>query len=144
MIKAACHCGSVRFEVEAPPQWVLDCNCTLCRRYGALWAYPHAGQANVLKAPDPGVTETYSWGDRDLAFHRCRACGCITHMEAINTDPPTLFGLNARMMLGLDPSQVSLRQVDNGHSGFFWTRSSEPVRPSRHPPMPPPGPDDWR
>ena len=44
MIKAACHCGAVRFELEAPPAWVLDCNCTLCRRYGALWAYPRAGQ----------------------------------------------------------------------------------------------------
>ena len=144
MMKAACHCGAVRFEVEAAPQWVLDCNCSLCRRYGALWAYPDAGQVNVLKMPDLGVTETYVWGDRDLAFHRCGTCGCVTHMEAISVDPPVLYGLNVRMMPALDPSTVNLRQVDNGHSGVFWTRSDEPVRPSRHPPMPPPGPDDWR
>ena len=40
--------------------------------------------------------------------------------------------------------KVRLRRIDNGHSGFFWTRSDEPVVASRHPPMPPPGPDDWR
>jgi len=144
MMKAACHCGAVRFEVEAAPEWVLDCNCTMCRRYGALWAYPDAGQVNVLKMPDPGVTETYIWGDRELAFHRCRACGCVTHMKAIGADPPGLYGLNARMMPGLDPSNVSLRQVDNGHTGYFWTRSNEPPKPGSHPPMPPPSPDDWR
>jgi hypothetical protein len=144
MMKAACHCGAVRFEVESPPAWVLDCNCTLCRRYGALWAYPRAGQVKVLKMPDPDATETYLWNDRSLAFHHCRTCGCITHMQAVDVDPPALYGLNVRMMLGLDPAKVSVRQVDNGHSGFFWTRSDEPRIPSRHPPMPPPGPDDWR
>lgn len=144
MIRAACHCGAVRFEVEQPPAWVLDCNCTLCRRYGALWAYPGSGQVNVLSGPDPATTETYVWGDRELAFHRCRTCGCITHMGAVAADPPALYGLNARMMIGLDPATVTLRRVDNGHNGYFWTRPDEPPIPSRHPPMPPPGPDDWR
>jgi hypothetical protein len=36
----------------------------MCRHYGALWAYPDAGQVNVLKMTDRGVTETYVWGDR--------------------------------------------------------------------------------
>jgi hypothetical protein len=140
MMGAACHCGAVRFEVAAPPEWVLDCNCSLCRRYGALWAYPGQGQVEVLKAPDPTATETYLWGDRELAFHRCRACGCITHMEAVDTDPPSLYGLNARLMRGLDPASVTVRRKDNGHSGFFWTRPDQPVIPSH---QPPPGPDDW-
>jgi hypothetical protein len=144
VVKAACHCGAVRFEVEAFPAWVLDCNCTLCRRYGALWAYPSAGQVKVLKGPDPDATQTYVWGDRELAFHRCRACGCITHMEAIATNPPALYGPNVRLMLGLDPSTVELRRKDNGGSGHFWTRPDALVIPSSHPPMPPPGPDDWR
>jgi hypothetical protein len=39
VIQAACHCGAVRFAVAAPPKWVLDCNCTICRRYGAMWCY---------------------------------------------------------------------------------------------------------
>jgi len=142
MIRAACHCGAVRFQLEAPPAWVLDCNCTLCRRYGALWAYPHAGQVKVIAGPDPEATATYLWGDRELAFHRCRTCGCITHMVGVEEN--ALYGLNARMMLGLDPATVTVRQVDNGHCGYFWTRSDQPVIESRHPPMPPPGPDDWR
>ena len=65
-------------------------------------------------------------------------------MMAMDVYPPALYGLNARMMVGLDGSKVSVRQVDNGCLGFFWTRSDEPIIPSRHPPMPPPGPDDCR
>jgi hypothetical protein len=144
MIKAACHCGAVRFELKAPPHWVMDCNCTICRRYGALWAYPHAGQADIVRAPDPQATAAYLWGERSIAFHHCRSCGCITHMEGVDGDPPPIFGINARMIVGLNPAHVQVRQVDNGHNGFFWTRSDEPVLVSRHPPMPPPGPDDWR
>ena len=124
---------------------MLDCNCTICRRYGALWAYLR-GEAPVelILRPDPAATETYRWSTEMLAFHRCKVCGCVTHMEAVAIDPPEIYGVNARMMVGLDPATVQLRQVDNGHSGHFWTASDLPPRASRHPPTPPPGPDDWR
>ncbi len=146
MIKAACHCTAVRFQIARAPDWVLDCNCTLCRRYGALWSYYHRGddQALLVSRPAPETTETYMWLDHELAFHRCRRCGCVTHMEAVTVDPPMIYGVNARMMVGLDPSKVRLLQVDNGHSGFFWTRSDQPAMVSNHPPPPPLGPDDWR
>jgi hypothetical protein len=90
------------------------------------------------------VTSVYTWNDRDIAFHRCKTCGCITHMEAIKAAPPVILSVNARMMVGLDPARVRLRQIDNGRTGFFWTKSDEPVIAGRHPPMPPPGPNDWR
>ena len=145
MIRAACHCGAVRFEVAEPPEWVLDCNCTLCRKYGALWTYYRgADQAKLLMTPDPGTTDTYAWIDGDIAFHRCKVCGCVTHIEAAKADPPVIFGVNARMMAGLDPAKVRIRRIDNSHSGFFWTRPDEPVMASGHPPMPPPTFEDWR
>ena len=145
MIRAACHCTAVRFEIAAAPAWVLDCNCTICRRYGALWAYYRGpDQAQLLRVPPPDVTATYLWQDRSIAFHRCVTCGCVTHMEAVDVAPPTVFGINARMMLGVDPAHVQVRQIDNGHTGWFWTRSAHPVIASRHPVPPPPGADDWR
>jgi hypothetical protein len=143
MIRAACHCGAVRFEIAEPPSWVLDCNCTLCRRYGALWSYYHPpDHAKLTSKPDPEATETYEWGDRGLAFHRCKTCGCVSHV-AVAADG-FIFIVNARMMAGLDPAKVTVRRMDNSHSGFFWTRADEPVIASHHPPMPPPTFEDWR
>jgi hypothetical protein len=144
MIKAACHCGAVRFEIAEAPVWVLDCNCSICRRHGALWSYYQGErQALLLAQPDPAATAIYLWNDRAIELHHCRVCGCVTHIRGVA--PPALtFGVNARLMVGLDPAKVAVRQIDNGHTGFFWTKSDEPPIPGRHPPMPPPGPDDWR
>jgi hypothetical protein len=63
---------------------------------------------------------------------------------SLRVNPQKALAVNARMMVGLGPARVRLRQIDNGHTSFFSTRSEEPVIPSRHPPKPPPGPDDWR
>jgi hypothetical protein len=142
MVRAACHCTAVRLEVEDLPDWVLDCNCTICRRYGAIWAYPEAAKVKLVRGED--ATDTYTWGDRMLAFHRCKVCGCVTHMTALDTNPPRIYGINARMIPTLDPASIRLRQKDNGHTGFFWTRSAEPPEPSRHPRLDRPGPEDWR
>jgi hypothetical protein len=142
MVRAACHCTAVRIEVADLPDWVLDCNCTICRRYGAIWAYPESAKVMFVGGAD--ATDTYTWGDGVLAFHRCRTCGCVTHMMALDTDPPRVYGINVRMIPTLDPASVRLRQKDNGHTGFFWTRSAAPPEPSQHPKSDPPGPEDWR
>ena len=143
MIKAACHCTAVRFEISESPAWVLDCNCTLCRRYGAMWSYYHGpDHAKLTSRPTRDVTDTYLWQDRGIEFHRCKTCGCVTHMAA--ADIGQVFGVNARMMPALNPASVTVIQMDNSHTGWFWTKSSMPVRESRHPPMPTPTAEDWR
>ena len=84
MVRAACHCTAIRLELAEAPAWVLDCNCTLCRRYGAIWVYPEAGKVELVGGAD--ATDVYSWGEGMLAFHRCKTCGCMTHMAALDTD----------------------------------------------------------
>jgi hypothetical protein len=95
MIEASCHCGAVRFAVETAPDEVNDCNCSICRRYGTLWAYYHPQQ--VRFGTENGPTDIYMWGDRTLEFHRCRTCGCITHWSAVDRAHPRM-GVNARLM----------------------------------------------
>jgi hypothetical protein len=41
MIEGSCHCGNVRWRLDGTPESATSCNCTVCRRYGALWAYGH-------------------------------------------------------------------------------------------------------
>lgn len=142
MVRAACHCTAVRLEIEPAPEWVLDCSCTICRRYGALWAYCKPGQVKIVQGAD--ATDTYAWNDKVIAFHRCKECGCVVYMMVTDVDPPRLYGINARMIPTLDPARVPLRQIDNAHTGFFWTKSNAPALAGRQPKMDPPGPDDWR
>ena len=147
MVRAACHCGAVRITMEPGPTWVLDCNCSICRRYGALWAYSwdfiaqKALNATLVQGGD--AIEAYLWGDRDIGFYRCKSCGCLTHHVAMN-EPAKLRGVTARMFVNFDPASVTIHRSDNAHTGWFWTRPDAPVWKGPQAPMPKPGPDDWR
>src|SRR6188768_4061329 len=44
MIEGACHCGALSWRFEGPPGGATACNCTICRRHGALWIYGHEGE----------------------------------------------------------------------------------------------------
>jgi hypothetical protein len=39
MLNGTCHCGALSWSLEGDPGSITACNCTLCRRYGTLWAY---------------------------------------------------------------------------------------------------------
>jgi hypothetical protein len=93
MIEATCECGAVRVEVEAPPETVGDCNCSICRRYGALWAYYRVDQVRVT-----GATTVYLRGTRQIEFHHCAVCRCLTHWSAVDKSWTGKMGVNARLM----------------------------------------------
>jgi len=91
MLTASCHCGAIRLEVSRTPRTLTDCNCSICRRYGALWAYYKATSVRMLRAPK--ATSVYSWGDKTLEFYRCSVCGCVTHHERTRKRPDSTIGL---------------------------------------------------
>lgn len=96
---ASCHCGAIQIAVTAYPAEVTECNCSLCRSYGVLWAYYAIG--DIVSLPAASLTDTYAWGDRHVDFHRCRGCGCVTHW--VPRDPARdRRGINARLF----PAQV--------------------------------------
>jgi hypothetical protein len=84
MVHASCHCGAIALEIDVAPQDVTECNCSICRRYGVLWAYYSPSQVQFTKYPE---TDIYMWDDKAIQFHRCRVCGCISHWSAV--DPST-------------------------------------------------------
>src|SRR5580700_9855682 len=95
MIEASCHCGAVRFTVDAATADVNDCNCSICRRLGALWAYYQKPQ--VRFAEGNGPTDVYTWRERRIEFHRCHTCGCTTYW--LPADPTgQRLGVNARLL----------------------------------------------
>lgn len=111
MLTATCHCGAVRMETSARPLWLTDCNCSLCRRLGALWLHCDPAEVTFLCGEDDTVA--YVQGDRTLAIHHCPTCGCTTHWRptgegnrmAINArlmEPGTIAGLRIRRFDGAD------------------------------------------
>ncbi len=51
MLKGSCHCGATHWTFEGDPGSVTTCNCTLCRRYGVLWAYGYVDERIRIAGP---------------------------------------------------------------------------------------------
>ena len=93
MIRGSCHCGAVSWTFEGVPDGATACNCTVCRRYGVLWAYYRA--ATVRVEAEPEAVHRYSWGPKSQYFVRCATCGCIMCWQLISPNPDRT-GVNAR------------------------------------------------
>jgi len=95
-----CHCGRVSVTVPTRPQKVNECRCSICYRYGVLWAYYLRREVVISPATADGESVGYvrsdEFGDGDLGFFRCRRCGCVTHWEGV-VDTPKRKGPEARM-----------------------------------------------
>lgn len=120
MLTATCHCGKVRLETPRWPRKLTLCNCSVCRRYGAIWGYFR--RKAVLVSDEQGVLVPYAWGSANIEFHHCGACGCVMHHSRVrrrddgtdtlainlrNADEPNLVsGLPVRMLDGADTWKV--------------------------------------
>ena len=72
--KGGCHCGRVRFEVEAPADIeVDDCNCSICRMCGFLHLIVPEGDFRLLSGED--ALETYTFNTGVAKHYFCRYCG---------------------------------------------------------------------
>ena len=109
MTYGACHCGAIQIAVSQAPDWVGSCNCSICRKLAWLVAYYAESEVTI-----EGDTDTYVWGDRMLALHRCKVCGCVTHWRSIEPyRNPERMGVNARLLEGFDAEHVEVRMFDN-------------------------------
>ncbi|HWU16370.1 MAG TPA: GFA family protein [Devosia sp.] len=113
---ATCHCGRVSITLPHAPAVVVECNCSLCRRYGVLWAYYEAGELEGM--PGPGDTDTYAWNGRHVDFHRCANCGCVTYW-APRSAARSKRGINARLLPPEIVAAARLRHKDGAGSGKY-------------------------
>lgn len=107
MLKGSCLCGSVRWRFDGVPESATICNCSACRRYGALWAYDwEPGLVSV-----EGKTTAYQRrADSPLGFHFCATCGCVAFWRGTREeDGKRRIAVNLRLS---EPAAVSAIALD--------------------------------
>lgn len=110
MLYASCHCGAVRLEIARKPRQLTECNCSICRRYGALWACYTRKSVRVICVSD--ALSAYVWGNKSIEFYHCADCGCVTHHERVKKKPGSTIAVNARMMEPEEISSIRIRKLD--------------------------------
>ena len=116
-ITGTCHCGAVSFELRTAPRHAVACNCSICRRLGAVWGHGEACDITITAAPE--ATIRYSHGDREIAFHTCRTCGATTHWEGIAERGIGRMAVNLRLAEPGTIEAVGLRHFDGADTWTF-------------------------
>ncbi len=106
MTTGACHCGAVTWQFEGIPVSATACNCTVCRRYGVLWAYDYDGEG----IQHTGETRAYVRGDNEIEFHFCSTCGCVAFWRGIDADEQGRHRIAVNLRLA-EPDAVGAIQI---------------------------------
>lgn len=69
-----CHCGRVRFEVDAPAAIeATECNCSICSKSGFLHLIVARDDFRLLQGED--ALSTYTFNTATARHKFCRHCG---------------------------------------------------------------------
>jgi hypothetical protein len=108
-----CHCGRVRFEVEAPARIdVAECNCSICAKVGYLHLIVAADRFRLLSDRSELTTYTFNTGVAQHYF--CKHCGVKSFY--IPRSHPHGVSVNARCLDAGTIESMTVRPFD----GRLW------------------------
>jgi hypothetical protein len=108
MPDGSCHCGTVRFRVDAEITELTTCDCSLCARRNAVMAKVPERALTVL-AGEAALT-LYQWNTRRAKHYFCSRCGIyVFHRKRA---APDHFGVNVFCLDGFDPASVPIRATE--------------------------------
>ena len=122
--EASCHCGAVRVTIVHQPEFLQECNCSLCSKSGGIWGY--FDPAQVQTAGDTGQYSRKDYPDPAVEIHFCKNCGSTTHWvltenHIASTGSNDRMGVNMRLFDSDNLQGIELRFPD----GKNWTGDTE-------------------
>jgi hypothetical protein len=102
----------VRLELDMP-RGLKDprrCNCSLCRRKGAIMVSVAVGSLRVVEGED--ALRLYTWNTGVAKHWFCGTCGIYTHHR--RRSDPNEYGVNAACIEGVDPLSLDAVGIGNG------------------------------
>ncbi|HYJ52530.1 MAG TPA: aldehyde-activating protein, partial [Allosphingosinicella sp.] len=128
-----CLCGQIRVTTARRPDFIHECNCTLCTKTGARWGYFDPSEVGV-----EGPAKGYCRDDKDdpaARIHFCENCGATTHFRltdsAVARFGDTVMGVNMRLADEGDLAGIELRFPDGrawpGEGAFGYVREARVI-----------------
>jgi len=103
-MRGTCHCGAVEIEVTLSDGLATArrCDCSYCRRRGAIAVSARVGALQVLRGQDH--LTLYQFGTMTARHWFCRTCGIYTrHQRRSN---PNEYGVNVAILDGVNPRDL--------------------------------------
>jgi hypothetical protein len=105
-----CHCGAVRFEVDAAIDAVISCNCSICSKRGSLLAFAPASDFRLLSGE--AKLKDYQFGKKRIHHLFCSDCGTESFGRGIRPDGAEMVAFNVRCLDDVDVSAFPVRPFD--------------------------------
>ena len=105
MKKLTCHCEKVELEVNIPDEGfkkLMRCNCSLCKKKGAIMTPISKEQLKVVKGED--VLKLYQYHTKVAKHYFCSNCGIYTHH--VMRSNPNMYGINVACLEGIKPFEL--------------------------------------
>ena len=108
--QGGCHCGRVRYEATSDLAQVVDGNCSICIKRGALWTFVKAPQFKLLRGED-ALTD-YQFGQKRIHHLFCASCGIGSFSRGLAPNGEATFAVNVNCLDGVDASSLKLTPFD--------------------------------
>ncbi|MEQ5844237.1 GFA family protein [Paraburkholderia acidicola] len=109
LLLGSCHCGAVKFEVRTAVTPATRCNCSLCRRKGAVMSpLFDADHLSVLSGSE--ALTLYQFNTHVAKHYFCRHCGIYPFHQTRKW--PTMWRVNLGCLDGVDPYALEASVAD--------------------------------
>ena len=99
--EGSCHCGGVTFTVSGTIAKGAVCDCSICRRKGAVMAAVETERFTITSGED-NIT-LYQFNTHAARHHFCKICGIYTHHKRRRDD---MIGINTGCLNGFDKKEL--------------------------------------
>ncbi len=112
IFRSTCHCGAVELQLNLPNglEELRRCDCSMCRRRGAIVASVTLDNLKVVKGEDK--LSLYQFNTMVAKHFFCAVCGIYTHHQRRSN--PHLYGFNVACVEGVDPYALGEIPVMDG------------------------------
>ena len=114
MKKLKCHCGAIEAEIDVKEnlEKLLRCNCSLCKRKGAIMSIVKNETFKITKGADK--LKLYQFHTKVAKHYFCSICGIYTHHNPRSN--PAMTGFNLGCLDEIDTFALKNVLINDGHN----------------------------
>jgi hypothetical protein len=105
-----CHCGDVRFEITTDLAMVVECNCSICMKRGAMWTFVKSPQFKMVKGED-ALTD-YQFAKKKIHHLFCPGCGVGSYSRGLAPNGEDTYAINVRCLDDVDVTALTPKAFD--------------------------------
>ena len=109
-----CHCGAIEAEINVPNNLdkILRCNCSLCKRKGAVMSMVKNEDFRITKGANK--IKLYQFYTKVAKHYFCSICGIYTHHNPRSN--PKMTGFNLGCIDEINTFELKNISINDGHN----------------------------